>query len=669
MIDYIIQHLEKNNANGLITAYYLAKAFDTVDHGYISRVLQAFGFPANIIQSVSTLYHNAESAVLNNGKTTKYFPLKRSCRQGDPLSPYLFILAFEPLIRQLQNLNNTNVSTPYQRVTCTAFADDLTTFDSNETDLLQTRDTILAFGEFSGLCLNDDKTEILQIGNANLSQRLLQYVKPYVKITGICHGTSNQEDETSKANFEKPLEKLRNILRLWKGRHLSLLGRVMVVKSQGLSQFTAIANAIPIPKKIIQEISKIVYGFIWNGPDKLNRILCSKTIQEGGLGMPLPGDFFQACLLKWFSKINRSHPWTDFLKFDGQKIGGLRCLQHNSFRVSNLDLLPFNKILFETFQKIQNCTIKNEFTRSRASIWNNPLFASPSGRKLKSGLLSEKGFQVPTDFCSWDGGLISLDEAVRRGLPRILASEWDEATSAINRHLPNANTLIGSAGPNLVLNDTNALHQVSLTLSEHELPCQKMTAANISKLITMVKVPWASKFPQKFAEWCDADQDQISQAQKLIKRCSNDTKARSFHTRLLSGLLFSNKDFFNFGYHDTPNCNWCGCIMQTHEHLLFECPKVSSVRNDLSSNGSFTMSKTEWIIGSADLTQTTVSLYFLQYIYHCNYHFCNIDVMAFYNYLMKKHLTERNIAFRQNRPNYHKKKWQSIFNFLGLPPL
>ena len=102
-------------------------------------------------------------------------------------------------------------------------------------------------------------------------------------------------------------------------------------------------------------------------------------------------------------------------------------------------------------------------------------------------------------------------------MPRILASEWDEATSAINRHLPNANTIIGSAGPNLVLNDTNALHQVSLTLSEHELPCQKMTAANISKLITMVKVPSASKFPQKFAEWCDADQDQISQAQNLIK--------------------------------------------------------------------------------------------------------------------------------------------------------
>ena len=68
------------------------KAFDTVSWKFISKVLDYFNCGMSIKTSISLVQNGAESCILQNGFMSDFFNLKRNCRQGDPISPYIFIL-------------------------------------------------------------------------------------------------------------------------------------------------------------------------------------------------------------------------------------------------------------------------------------------------------------------------------------------------------------------------------------------------------------------------------------------------------------------------------------------------------------------------------------------------------------------------------------------------
>ena len=141
----------------------IAKTFDSVHWDYLLEVLRAYGFGQKWRDLVSLILATSSSRVLLNGIPGKPFRHRRGLRQGDPLSPMLFILALDPLQKLLSKATDMGILSPIRnRAAClrvSFYADDAALFiNPKQEDIVGVQAILSRFGDISGLQTNLLKT-------------------------------------------------------------------------------------------------------------------------------------------------------------------------------------------------------------------------------------------------------------------------------------------------------------------------------------------------------------------------------------------------------------------------------------------------------------------------------------------------------------------------------
>ena len=289
-IDDILVYTERYGINGKMLAIDFQKAFDSVNRNFLFSTLAAFNFGSSFIQWIQTFYQNISSCVLNNGFSTGPFEIQRGVRQGDPLSPYLFIIVLEVLAVSIRkNKDIQGIVVDGIEVKLELFADDLTVFLRNDGSVRHLLALISKFGICSGLVINFDKTEMFILGNSVMApaqdQSIMNInVKRAVKILGVYFTYDSRLRH--KLNFKEIIDAVKTKLQLWKWRNLTIIGRIQIVKTFVIPLIMYRAGSICIDKEVVTEANRIIFDFIWKGKDKVKRASLVGDIKDGGLKAP-----------------------------------------------------------------------------------------------------------------------------------------------------------------------------------------------------------------------------------------------------------------------------------------------------------------------------------------------------------------------------------------------
>jgi len=659
----VMFELEKKNKPGLLLLVDFEKAFDSISWEYMKKVLEKYNFGDNFRKWFSILYNESKSVVINGGYFSEAFKLGRGCRQGDPLSCYLFLLAIEPLAMKIKSDSEIKgIKLGSKEHKLGQYADDLFMFqDGSKASLEYTFHVFKLFERASGLKVNVEKTHAVWIGskigsNDTVSNRIrLKWTDNFV-LLGI-HFNVDLSIMT-ETNYNVAIGKMENVLSLYKKVPLSLMGKITVVKSLMIPKLVHIMQVLPQPcKKHIEYINSLVRNFIWNG--KKARISLRQLMldyEDGGLKLTDIVSLNTAIKISWIKRLCTTEGgFQDLFEctISDMKEHVWYLDQTSMAKQVKNTTNPFWKEVFNAWLKY--CKDKDRDVESYP-LWNS--YLTNKNVLCKRQELVRKGVVFVNDLIKQSGGMMSHKD---------FREHFDVNINFLDYH-----SLIQSMPKEwrICVRNKTKLETVKFTLLEQILSCSKVCKFVYCKMMTDTTLntkkttTWSEKLcvPVSDVHWKEA---LIS-----LRMATVSSVLRSFQYMLLHRSVVTNSYLYKCKLKDEDKCYFCGERTETLEHLFCECVIIKKLWSDFAIALLPYIDLTMYLepkyimmgVGSEEHSRLMNMLFITvkRYIYVNKCKEQNIHIQGLIMYVKKYYVLETNCE----TSTYNIKKWSPLDDML-----
>ena len=276
----------------------LRKAFDSIRWDFVIATLRAINLPEKFVGWIHECITTASFSISVNGQTGGFFKSSKGLRQGDALSPYLFVLAMEVFSGFLHSRYDSGYITYHPqtsnlKISHLMFADDVMIFFGGDSSSLHgINETLEDFAGWSGLHMNKEKTQLFHAGLSHIeSAALAGYGFTHGSLPIRYIGLPLMSRKLRMAEYAPLIEKISAKFNAWAVLSLSFAGRIQLISTviSGLINFWTFAFILPLG--CIRKIESLCSRFLWSGNIEkkgLTKVSWAKVClpkDEGGLGL------------------------------------------------------------------------------------------------------------------------------------------------------------------------------------------------------------------------------------------------------------------------------------------------------------------------------------------------------------------------------------------------
>ena len=209
----------------------------SIDREVLWKILRHYGVPEKIVRMIRVFYDGFQAKVLHEGEMTESFSMSTGVHQGCLLSPLLFLVALDWVLRQAFGDNKTRIQfILLQKLEDLDFVDDMVLLSQKITHTRQKLAALLEQAARVGLKINASKTKEMRIrssantGNINCVGEVLERVSAFTYLGSLITTTGGTEEDV-EARCRKAQVAFSILRPIWRSKFISLWTKIKIFNS------------------------------------------------------------------------------------------------------------------------------------------------------------------------------------------------------------------------------------------------------------------------------------------------------------------------------------------------------------------------------------------------------------------------------------------------------